>query len=499
MDPGGWGRAVYPVVQGFPCLSEIPVDRLWLEALRRRKREKLYFEWDTIWTPENPIGVYPWQARFCNAGKDNGQRLLMKANRVGGTTCAAAEIACHLTGLYPSWWEGRKFDTAVHGWAGGESSQAVRDVVQEALLGPVAEWGTGWIPGDKLAQRPKLQQAGVHDVADVISVIHRTGGISTLGLKTYEQGRTKWQGKRLDFVWLDEQPPVDIFTEALTRIVDSNGLLIMTFTPLKGVDDVVKMFLDAERPGVYVQNVTWDDAPHLNAKARAEALLSYPEHERETRTTGTPMLGTGVVFPVKDEMIAIEPFEIPRWWTRINGVDFGIDHPAAGAFCAHDKETDTFYVYDCYKMAGHTPIYHAAAMKKYGDRIPIAWPQDGLVRDKGSGEVLKNLYRQQGLYMLPDPAAYKNEWGQHVEPGLIEMLQYMRLGKFKVFRTLSQWFEERRMYHREDGAVVKKFDDIISATRYAFISRRLAKVRDSVIPRKIGPKGPVLGMRRWKG
>ena len=101
--------------------------------------------------------------------------------------------------------------------------------------------------------------------------------------------------------------------------------------------------------------------------------------------------------------------------------------------------------------------------------------------------------------MLPDPASYHDERGNHVEPGLIEMLEYMRTGKFKVFKTCSQFFEEMRMYHRDEkGILVKLKDDIICATRYAFVMRRMARPKPPSVMLQGQRVTPILGQRRWK-
>lgn len=481
-------------------LDSVPAARILAEIERRGTRRKLYSQYDDIYDPAQPNrpGAYPWQVEFHNAGATHAERLLMAANRVGKTSCAAAELACHMTGDYPHWWQGRRWERPVHWWAGGVSTEATRDVIQTALLGEDGNHGTGWLPGERL-EDVTFRQAGVTRVADRIRVKHRSGGLSSVQLKTYEQERKAWQGTSKDGIWLDEECKQDIYTEALTRILDKKGILLMTFTPLEGPTDVVAHFLDAkEGSGIYVKNVGWNDAPHLDAKEKERLLNSYPEHERATRTTGTPLMGSGAVFPVLDEQIMCEPIQIPKWWGRVNGIDFGIDHPGAGAFCAHDRDTDTFYVYDCYKAPGHTSIYHAGAMKKHGVWIPNAWPHDGLERDKGSGQTLRDQYRQHGLYMLPTHAAYHDERGNHVEPGLVEMLEYMRLGKFKVFKTLTQWFEEKRMYHRKDGKVVKERDDILSATRYAFVMRRVARTEPSDVASPPRQQQPIAGPRRWR-
>ena len=210
------------------------------------------------------------------------------------------------------------------------------------------------------------------------------------------------------------------------------------------------------------------------------------------------MLGSGTIFPVHDEELAVTPFEIPDWWPRINGIDFGIDHPHATVWCALDRDADTFYVYDAYKKAGETTLYHAAALKKHGQWIPTSWPHDGIIRDKGSGMALKDQFRGHGAFMLRDHAQYKDERGMSREAGLIEMLEYMRTGKFKVFSTLIDWFEEKRLYYREDGKVVDEYDDIMSATRYAFIMRRFARTKPSSTSVRKRPSKPIVGAQAWK-
>jgi phage terminase large subunit-like protein len=362
----------------------------------------------------------------------------------------------------------------------------------------VGEEGTGWIPKEELIDWKK-RQAGVSDVVDAIRVKHKSGGVSVINLKVYEQQRKEWQGRSLDFVWFDEEPPMDIYTEGLTRILDRKGCILMTFTPLKGPTEVVRHFINPEEgASVYVKNVGWDDAPHLDEKAKAELLASFPVHERDARSAGTPLLGSGAIFPIRDADLMVDPFEIPSWYARINGIDFGIDHPGACVWCAWDRDNDTFYVYDCYKRSGETPVYHAAAIKKHGDWVPTAWPHDGMQRDKGSGIALKDQFRNHGVYMLRDHAHYPDERQNSREAGLIEMYEYMRTGRFKVFSTLSDWFEEKRLYHRDDGKVVDKYDDIMAATRYGFVMRRFAKTRPFKTVNKQRPSRPIVGGRQWR-
>lgn len=158
------------------------------------------------------------------------------------------------------------------------------------------------------------------------------------------------------------------------------------------------------------------------------------------------------------------------------------DHTRAGQgvhACLHapvpqswDRDVDTIYVLDCFKMSGGTPFNHAARMKSIAASVPVAWPHDGAAREAGSGEPLAGLCKAQGLRMLPSHAIDASG-GYSTEAGILEMLTPMRDGRFKVAHR-SDWFDEFRGYHRNDGLIVKLNDDGMSATRIAVMARRHA-------------------------
>jgi len=188
---------------------------------------------------------YTKQREFHAQGATFRERLLMAANQVGKTFCGGAEAAYHLTGRYPDWWQGRRWDRPVRAWAGSKTGEVTRDGVQRILVGEPKDethWGEGLVPGELLADWSRRQ--GVPDALDSILVKHEpTGGTSTLGFKSYDQGREKWQSETLDLVWFDEEPPADIYSEGLTRTNATGGMVYLTFTPLLGFSDVVEMFM----------------------------------------------------------------------------------------------------------------------------------------------------------------------------------------------------------------------------------------------------------------
>jgi len=235
-----------------------------------------------------------------------------------------------------------------------------------------------------------------------------------------------------------------------------------------------------------IVRMTINDAEHYTPEQRAAIIASYPEHEREARVKGLPTLGSGRVFPVKEELITIEPIPLSKHWVRINGLDFGYDHPFAAASCAWDRDSDVWYVTAIYRESKATPVIHAASIKPWGQWIPCSWPHDGLQHDKGSGDQLASLYREQGLNCLPERATFE-DGGNGVEAGVIEMLDRMQTGRFKVFAHLKEWFEEFRLYHRLDGKIVKERDDLLSATRYALMMKRFAESEPQAYrPRSFG-------------
>lgn len=181
----------------------------------------------------------------------------MAGNQLGKTYCGAAEATIHLTGLYPEWWPGRRYERPVRMWAGSKTGEVTRDGTQRLLIGEPkdeSQWGTGLIPHAQLVDWSRRQ--GVPDALDSATVRHTSGGISTLGFKSYDQGREKWQGETLDLVWFDEEPPLDIYTEGLTRTNATGGMVYLTFTPLLGMSDVVSMFLEERPQGAHGQSRT---------------------------------------------------------------------------------------------------------------------------------------------------------------------------------------------------------------------------------------------------
>ena len=426
---------------------------------------------------------YPFQFNFHKAEDNNGaramQRLLMAANRVGKTWAGSFETAMHATGEYPDWWKGEVIEHPELIWAGGLNNDKVRDIAQKQLCGNPADpdaWGTGTIPKKNLKR--KVRKPGIPDALESVLVKHKNGHNVTIAFKSYEAGSKDWMGEKVSVVWLDEEPDQTIYGQALARTVDTGGILYMTFTPENGATMVVQSFMNEIKPGQQLYRATWDDAPHLTEQAKAQIWAAIPEYERDMRSRGVPMVGSGLVFSVPDEDIICDPLVLPRSCWYGNGMDFGWDHPTAVAYLAWDRTTDVVYLYDGYRARKTLPPMVAQNINGKGRWIPTFWPRDGLQADKGSGVSLADQYRDLNVNMWPlhftnpPTADDKGRGTESVEPGLMDMLQRMTSGRFKVFSTVTDFLEEKRAYHRKDGKLVKLNDDLISAARYGSQSRR---------------------------
>jgi len=224
------------------------------EAIELRKRTNRFAQ---FFPDDGPLRreLYPKHTEFFRAGKDYTERLFQAGNRVGKTVAGGFEVAAHMTGKYPDWWDGKTFSRPNHGWAAGDTYETTRDIIQKELFGEVAYEGnektfdgTGMIPKDRIG--PVKWRRSVADLADVVRVRHVTGRYSTIGLKSYDQGRKVFQGTAKDWIWVDEEPPEDVYGEALIRLMTTKGIMMLTFTPLSGMSEVVMSFMPEDmRPG----------------------------------------------------------------------------------------------------------------------------------------------------------------------------------------------------------------------------------------------------------
>lgn len=419
--------------------------------------------------------LYPKHLAFFEAGATHRERVFLAGNRVGKTVAAGTEVAYHLTGLYPDWWTGKRFAGPIRALASGDTHDTTRDIIQDKLLGGTTDRpekiGTGLIPGDSILSwvpRPHVKGA-----IERVNVRHVHGGESELWLRSYEQGRAIFQGFELDIFWPDEECPQDVYSEGLVRLMTRKGISMLTFTPLNGLTELVAGLLatpdNQAAAGRYIVQCGWDDVPHLDGQIKAEMLAKLPPHQRDARTKGVPSLGSGAIYPVPEDDIVVDPFTIPSHWPRAYGLDVGWRRTAA-IWGAIDRDNDCLYLFSEHYRGQAEPSIHADAIKARGDWIPGVIDPAARGRSQDDGEKLIDQYEDHGLDLHIALNA--------VEAGLYEVWQRLSTGRIKVFKSLSNWLSEYRVYRRDvRGKVVKENDHAMDATRYLVMSGLdLAKV-----------------------
>ncbi len=419
---------------------------------------------------------YAKQKEFHAMGEVKRERLNLSGNQLGKTLSAGNETAIHATGEYPDWWKGKRFDKPIRAWVAGVTGETTRDNPQRILMGPLGHFGEGALPKHTLG---KISLArGTPDAVETVLVRHKSGGYSQITFKSYADGREKWQGESLEVVWFDEEPPLDIYVEGLTRTNATGGIVYLTLTPLLGMSQVVRRFYpDQGHPDRGLVMMTIDDVDHYSADQKRRIVEGYLPHEREARAKGIPMLGEGAVYPISEDLVAEDPIQIPEWWPQLVAMDFGWhDHPTAGVRMAWDRDTHTVHITRLYKRSKETLATYAAGIKAIGgDELPVAWPHDGLQHDKSSAIQIAQLYKQQGVKMISQWAQYPDDRKNGTEAAVMDALSRMQEGRLRVDRNLHQWFEEFRNYHRKDGKIVAEFDDLMKATHYGLMMLRYAR------------------------
>lgn len=435
------------------------------EKERRAKGRKIL----TYFPDKGPLrrDLYHKHLAFFDAGKKFRERCFMAGNRVGKTeTGGGYELVTHLTGDYPKWWTGRRFDRPISAWAAGDTGKTVREIIQAKLLGKPGAHGTGLIPAERLARTTSKQ--GISDATDTIYVTHATGGLSQCVLKSYDQRREAFQGSEQDVIWLDEEPPLAVYTECLLRTMTCDGLIMLTFTPLLGMSETVMQFLpggeiaEREEGSKKVIMASWDDAPHLSDDAKRELLAAIPAFQRDARSKGLPQLGAGAIYPVPESDFVVDDFTLPDHWPRAFGMDVGWNRTAA-PWAAWDRQADIVYLYAEHYRGQAEPAVHSSAIQARGAWIPGVVDPASRGRTQDDGKQLLQMYIDLGLNLeLADNA---------VESGIYEVWSRLSTGRLKVFRSMTNWLSEFRLYRRDErGRIVKANDHLMDATRYLIMS-----------------------------
>lgn len=470
-----------------------PLDELKLQYLSLLEEKNLRLKYNQLDMYFPSVGkynrtLYPKHLEFFTAGKDFSERGFIAANRVGKTVAGGVEMSYHLTGKYPDWWEGHKFDKPIAAWVGTLTTGHLKSPIQKLLFGSFADKGTGMIPkecmlADDGSTVRTWNMPGVPNVVGTALIRHHTDGVfdgwSSVEFKAYEQGWEKFQSDKLDLIWLDEEPKdPQIYTECCMRTAGDEGdtgIIYCTFTPLLGFSDTVLGFLpggrlpeggiNTETPWRKVINAGWDDVPHLSSSWKQQKLAGMPSHQRDARSKGIPTKGLGAVFPVPEEYYVVDPVEggIPAHWPRAFGMDFGWTHPTCVVWVAQDPDTKVKYVYSEHSLMQATAPIHASAIRQRGAWIRgVCDPAARASAGPHGLSFLQSYTVDESLNITPARGGPGTK-----EVQIAHTLTELESGMLKIYSNCTKLISGIGMYRRDEkGNIVKKGDDEVDALLY---------------------------------
>lgn len=463
-------------------MAQLTNDQLeLLELLEEAERRKKYNKLEAVFPETGPLRreLYTHAMKFFEAGAKFRDRCFIGGNRSGKTFSLAIETTYHLTGRYPKWWKGKRFNEPTKVWAAGITNKTVKNIIQTGLFGSFLDLGSGTIPKDDIVKI--VTKAGVSEGIETAYIKHYDSfgiedGVSKIDLLSYDQGPDKFQGESIHFIWLDEEPAnAKIKDECMMRTMKTGdfpgGIMALSFTPLLGLSTVVLNYLPGGRCPIdhvnpatnsWAIQVSWDDVPHLTKEEKEELMMAIPPWMRDARMRGIPQIGAGAIYPVAEGDISVEPFQIPAYWPRAYALDVGW-HKTAAVWGAQDPATGVWYIYSEHYAGRDEPPLHAQAIKTRGAWIPgVIDPASNRSRDDGTR--LLRQYLDLGLDLCMASNA--------LEAGLSLVWQMLSCGQLKVFSTCQNWFNEFRTYHKDDNGRIPdgQPDHLMDSTRYLCMS-----------------------------
>ena len=420
------------------------------------------------------------------------RRGILAANRIGKTVSTCYETACHLTGRYPDWWAGKRFSGPITAMVAGEGWSQVALVLQNELLGTpdikIREGlGTGAIP-----RRAIVQDTIRSDGANVISceILHESGGKSYLLFANYTQEVRQLQGLKLNLAVFDEQPPDDFFSEVVTRTATTQGQVLCSFTPLKGLNGLVSKFWNREEGYDFVR-VAWEDVPEydpwgepfLLMETRRQLERDYLPHEREARIAGKPIMGQGAVFQIRTwptYATGQYRFRDMPGLHRIIALDLGLvnDRTVISLMYWHPDEQEA-WLHTQIRVSGLDEanpvnyINHLLRPEVIG--TPIVLPADASTpgRYTMSSTSIRELFEQYGLNVHPrpimNPPDLQGRQTNHKSYGVNVMRQMLEAGTLHINDTCQDFLREAQNYYVDPQGRFSDPDDCIDSARYALL------------------------------
>ncbi len=420
------------------------------------------------------------QILFHRSKKRN--RWVFGGNRSGKTECGAVEAVWYARGIHPY----RENRINVEGWVVSLSYEVQRDVAQAKILKYLNPL---WI--DSIKMQSGKQSSPEYGVIDYIIVKNVFGGKSKIAFKSCDQGREKFQGASLDFVWFDEEPPKDIYDECRMRVLDRRGDIWGTMTPLKGLTWVYdEIYINKKNnPEVWYTQMEWADNPYLDREETDMLTSSMSKEEIESRRYGRFNVAEGLVYTEFDpEECVIEPFSVPSVWHDNVSIDPGLNNPLACLFFAVDHDGNVYVIGEHYE-AGKNVDYHASAIASLADELNFKRDPLGRLHaliDSAANQTtlsgtksVVELFYERGI--VCNSAVNKDVWS-----GINTVKSYLRNRRLFIFSSCKHLIGEMKSYSWGKGDKPKKIDDhALDALRYYIMSRPESAKREKYVKSEI--------------
>ena len=448
------------------------------------------------------------QLAFFKTGS-SARRGILAANRIGKTVSTCYETAMHLTGIYPDWWEGHRFDSAITAMVAGEGWSQVAMVLQNELLGTqdvkiTEQLGTGAIPRYCII-RDTMRNDGANCLG--VEVRHITGAKSYLLFANYTQEVRQMQGFKLNLAVFDEQPPDDFFSEIVTRTATTQGQVLCSFTPLKGLNGLVSKFWNHEDGYDFIR-VSWEDVPEydpwqepfLLKSTRLQLERDYLPHEREARIAGKPVMGKGAVFQIRDwPLYKTGDYnfrELPNI-QRVISLDLGlVNDKTVISLIYWDPIEKVAYLHRQIVVQGVEEavptqyINHLLRPEVFG--TPIVLPADASTpgRYTMSSSSIRELFEQYELNVyqkaIMNPPDSQGRVTNHKSYGINQMRQMLEFGTLQVNENCVEFLREAQNYYVDEHGRFSDPDDCIDSARYGLIAclQGIAEPWDNRTPRE---------------
>ncbi len=406
------------------------------------------------------------QLAFHKCKKRN--RWVFGGNRSGKTECGAVEVIYMARGIHPY----RKNKKDVFGWVVSLSQQVQRDVAQSKILKYL---NSDWIVDvTMLSGKKDSLSSGIIDQIKIKNVVD---GISTIGFKSCDQGREKFQGSSLDFVWFDEEPPKDIYDECKMRVLDKRGDIFGTMTPLKGLTFIYdEIFLNSySSKEVWYEFIEWADNPFLNKREIKALSSTMSERELLSRRYGEFNSDFGRVYTEFDENVhVIQPFDVPYDWQDTISIDPGLKNPLSCHFYAVDYDGNVYVVAEHYE-SGLDVFEHSNKIKKICNQINWRTDFNGKIN-----ALIDSAANQKTLAYSKSVAELFYENGINVNTnvnkdlfsGINRVKSYFKSNKLFIFKNCVNLIRELKGYRWGNGdSPIKKDDHALDELRYYVMTK----------------------------